>query len=760
MSILKLGLTFFAAGVASAIVGLPAVAHDDDGKIRDRQKPFRGPAWRLAEQPAGKKGDASGGVAGTFTSSGIQLKSWLPLNTLSAGAQNANSCWGHVAPDGKEYAIIGLYDGTAFVDITNPAAATLKAFVAGPASLWRDMRTHLGYCYAASEGGSGIQVINITRLAEGLAPIVATVTTPTTTTTSTHTLAVDNASGFLYRAGGGSNGLRMYDLRTTPASPVYVGQWSDIYIHECQVKTYTSGPYIGKQIAFCCGGANGGYANTGLYIVDVTNKAAPVQIGFAAYPGGKFCHQGWLDENSQYFYINDELDEGDTVSLTTTIVIDVSNLGNPVFVNRFDNGNTAIGHNLFVKGNLLYEANYRSGFRVFDLSVNPTDPPEIAYFDTYPGSDSANFNGLWTVWPFFPSGTVIGSDIERGLFVWTVEPTAATFAVANPPQYVNPTGGTTVDVVIAPQNGQVLNPASAKMVVTAAGSSTNVNLASLGANNFRGTFPAVTCTQIVSYQFEIATAAGAVTNDTTNRTALSAVGEAVVVDQNFEAASGWVGGVAGDTATGGVWTRVDPVGTTAQPEDDHSAIGAQCWITGQGTVGGGAGAADVDGGLTTLLSPNFDLTGLDEPTLEYWYWYSNNLGGAPNADSMPIEISANGGTTWTLVEDVATNNGVWTKRTWRVRDFITPSATVRVRFVARDLATGSLVEAGVDDVRITNIDCVAAIQGDLNGDGLVNAGDLAILLGAWGTTGGVSDINGDGAVDAVDLALLVGNWNG
>ena len=325
---------------------------------------------------------------------------------------------------------------------------------------------------------------------------------------------------------------------------------------------------------------------------------------------------------------------------------------------------------------------------------------------------------------------------------------------------MNPTGGTTVDVVIAPQNGQVLNPASAKMVVTAAGSSTNVNLASLGANNFRGTFPAVTCTQIVSYQFEIATAAGAVTNDTTNRTALSAVGEAVVVDQNFEAASGWVGGVAGDTATGGVWTRVDPVGTTAQPEDDHSAIGAQCWITGQGTVGGGAGAADVDGGLTTLLSPNFDLTGLDEPTLEYWYWYSNNLGGAPNADSMPIEISANGGTTWTLVEDVATNNGVWTKRTWRVRDFITPSATVRVRFVARDLATGSLVEAGVDDVRITNIDCVAAIQCDLNGDGLVNAGDLAILLGAWGTTGGVSDINGDGAVDAVDLALLVGNWNG
>ncbi len=737
--------------VLSTVLAPTAFAHDDDGKIRDRQKPYRGPGFRADDRKA------DGSVAGSFTSSGINLRSWLPLAQLSAGAQNANSCWGYVNPlSGKEYAIIGLYDGTAIVDITNPGNAQLKAFAAGPASLWRDVRTHGTYCYAASEGGSGIQVINLVRIDEGIANIVNTVTAPTTTTAATHTLAIDNASGFLYRAGGGSNGLRMYSL-ADPANPTYVGIWSNIYIHEAQIKTFTSGPYAGKQIAFCCGGGNGGYANTGLYIVDVTNKSNPVQLGYASYPNSRFCHQGWLDSEDKYFYINDELDEGDSVSVTTTIVIDVQNLSAPVHVNSFNNGNPAIGHNLFVKGNLLMEANYRSGFRVFDLSVNRLNPPEVAYFDTYPGSDSANFNGLWNIWPFFPSGTIIGSDIERGLFVWTLGGPSATFAVANPPTNILPAGGTTVDVTITPTAGQTLNAASARMALTVGATTQNIALTALGGNNYRATFPATPCTSTVSYQFEIANSAGEFTSDSA-RSAFSAVSVATAVDHNFESASGWTGGVAGDTATSGQWVRVDPVGTTAQPENDHSTTGAICWVTGQGTVGGAAGAADVDGGTTTLLSPAFDMSQMDEPTIEYWYWYSNNLGGAPNADSMPVEISNNGGTSWVLVEDIATNNSAWTKRSWRVRDFVTPTANVRVRFVARDLATGSLVEAGVDDFKVINVDCVASIPGDLNGDGVVGADDLAQLLGAWGATSGAADINGSGLVDATDLAILVSNW--
>ncbi|MCE2884972.1 MAG: choice-of-anchor B family protein [Planctomycetaceae bacterium] len=729
-----------------------AQAHDDDGKIRDRQKPVRATAYR-ADDPK-----SDGNVAGTFDSNGIVLKSWLPLNTLSAGAQNGNSCWGYVGTDGKEYAIIGLYDGTAIVDITVPGNAQLKAFVAGPASLWRDVRTHSRYCYAASEGGGGIQVISLANINSGSAPVVNTITAPTTTTAATHTLAIDNVSAFLYRAGGGSNGLRMYSL-ADPSNPAYVGQWSNIYIHEAQVVTYTSGPYAGKQIAFCFGGGNGGYANTGLYIVDVTNKAAPTQLGFVTYPGARFCHQGWLDEERRYMYINDELDEGDTVSVTTTIVVDVSNLTAPIFVNAFNNGNPAIGHNMYVKGNYLYEANYRAGVRVFDLSVSRTSPPEVAYFDTYPGSDAANFNGLWNIWPYFPSGTVIGSDLERGLFVWTIGGPVATFSVANAPVTVNPAGGSTVDVTITAGQGQTLNTSTARMKVTVGTTTTTVPLSPLGGNVFRGTFPATPCTSTVSYVFEVENNQGEASTDNP-RTAFSAVAVVTAVDENFEAVNGWVGGVAGDTATSGQWVRVDPVGTTAQPEDDHSTTGTVCWVTGQGTAGGAAGAADVDGGTTTLLSPVFDMSQMDEPTIEYWYWYSNNLGGAPGLDSMPVEITNNGGTSWVLIEDIATNNSLWTKRSWRVRDFITPTANVRVRFVARDLNQGSLIEAGVDDFKIVNVDCTATIPGDLNGDGLVNAADLAGLLSAWGATSGAADINGDGTVNATDLAILISNWNG
>jgi len=155
----------------------------------------------------------------------------------------------------------------------------------------------------------------------------------------------------------------------------------------------------------------------------------------------------------------------------------------------------------------------------------------------------------------------------------------------------------------------------------------------------------------------------------------------------------------------------------------------------------------------------FDLTGLDEPMIEYWYWYSNNLGGAPNLDSMPIEISNNGGSTWTSVTNVAASTTAWARHQWRVSDFIAPTSTMRMRFVARDLAAGSLVEAAIDDFRVSSIDCTAnTTPGDLDGNGSVNGADLAILLNNWGASG-AADIDGNGSTDGADLAILLNNWS-
>jgi murein tripeptide amidase MpaA len=227
-------------------------------------------------------------------------------------------------------------------------------------------------------------------------------------------------------------------------------------------------------------------------------------------------------------------------------------------------------------------------------------------------------------------------------------------------------------------------------------------------------------------------------------------------DDDFETATGWTVGAPGDNATSGQWVRVDPNGTSAQPENDADADGTFCFVTGQGPVGGAAGAADVDGGTTTLVSPILDCSD-PESYIQYARWYSNNLGGSPNADSMPIEISSNGGATWTQLELVVENANAWVVRTFRVADFTQPTANTRIRFVARDLGAGSLVEAGVDAVRVFALGCPATL-GDLDGDGIVGAADLGILLGAWGGPG-PADLDGSGAVDAGDLAVLLGAWS-
>lgn len=272
------------------------------------------------------------------------------------------------------------------------------------------------------------------------------------------------------------------------------------------------------------------------------------------------------------------------------------------------------------------------------------------------------------------------------------------------------------------------------------------------------TLPTNDCGAIVEYYFECTTARGMVRAPAMPNTAYSAsvTSSSLLFEDSFETSLGWTVGATGDTATGGVWTRVDPNATAAQPENDSSDAGAMCFITGQGAVGGALGSADVDGGATTLTSPLLNASDADA-VLTYRRWYSNNMGGAPNADSMPISISNDGGASWVLLEDVTENANAWVERSVRVANFVTPSASVRVRCVARDLASGSVVEAGFDFVRVSVTGCPSN-PSDINGDGSVDASDLAQLLGAWGLAG-VTDIDGSGVTNAADLAMLLGNWS-
>jgi len=384
-----------------------AFAHVDDPKERDRQPPYRGPGFRALSHKT---------AAMEFSVQGLTLLSWLPLGEFGGNIRSGIDCWGYVSPSGREYALMALSHGTGFVDITTPEDAGVVAVLAGPASSWRDIKVYKSYAYVVSEGGGGIQVFDLSRIDEGEVTLANRVPGGFQ---QTHNVAINEDSGFLYRCGGGDNGLRIYSL-ADPALPVFAAQWTDRYVHDAQVVSYSEGAYAGREIAFCASGFNGGSAETGLSILDVTDKNNIEVLVHYQYPDPSYSHQGWLSEDKRYFYLNDEGDEITTGITSTTHVIDVVDLQNPIHITTFTTGRTSIDHNLFVRENLIFEANYRSGLHVFD-ATDPLAPKEIAFFDTYPDDDEPRFNGLWGCYPFFPSKVIIGSDVEKGLFVWKLD---------------------------------------------------------------------------------------------------------------------------------------------------------------------------------------------------------------------------------------------------------------------------------------------------------------------------------------------------
>ena len=239
------------------------------------------------------------------------------------------------------------------------------------------------------------------------------------------------------------------------------------------------------------------------------------------------------------------------------------------------------------------------------------------------------------------------------------------------------------------------------------------------------------------------------------------VGEDVVVVEDDANADGqWTIGLPSDTATTGQWTRGNPNGTDAQPE--NAASGANCFFTGQGSVGGSLGENDVDGGFTTLISPSFDGVAVANSVISYRRWYSNDTGSAANSDVMEIDISNDGGSTWQPVETVSENAGAWVTRSFDIASLITPTNDMKIRFIASDLGDGSLVEAAIDLLVVGGIQCVdnegPICLGDLNTDGQVNGEDVGLLLGFWGTSEPIADLDGNGTVGGGDVGLILGGF--
>jgi choice-of-anchor B domain-containing protein len=373
------------------------------------------------------------GEADQFECSEVDLLAFLPLSELGLSpgsrdlADGITDVWGWTDPEtGNEYALVGRTGGASVVDVTDPSLPVYVGLLAAEGGSALDIKVYADHAFFIGTGDTGMPVFDLRRLRNVEAfPVTLTSDARYDGIASAHNLVIDTQSGFAFpvgASGGGDTcggGLHMIDIRN-PVTPTFAGCYTDTEglvwagrTHDAQCVEY-SGPdsdFEGRQICFASN-------ETALRIVDVTEKDDPVPIASATYPGMAYIHQGWLTEDQRYFYMNDELDElTGLAQRTRTLIWDVAELDDPILVAEYFGSTTATDHNLYIKGDRMYQANYQAGLRVLDIS-DPERPEEIGFFDTTPyEGNPPTMSGAWTAYPFFESGTVVVSSMQEGLFI-------------------------------------------------------------------------------------------------------------------------------------------------------------------------------------------------------------------------------------------------------------------------------------------------------------------------------------------------------
>jgi choice-of-anchor B domain-containing protein len=417
------------------LVALPpsGAAHDDEhGHGGD------GGNGQVGGQPMSAMGltPCVNGMAGTFPCRNVDLASFLPLASIGGGT--GNDVWGWTDPlTNREYALMGRSNGTAFVDITDAEQPVYLGDLPTHSlnSLWRAIKVYGNHAFIVSEAANhGMQVFDLTQLRNVTSPPVTFAETAHYNGFSrAHTIALNEETGFAYANGvtaytdAAANkcarGLHIINVHN-PTHPTFAGCFdADGYTHDAQCVIYRGADeaYRGREICF---NSN----EDTLTIVDVTDKNAPRQLSRTTYPGSGYTHQGWLTDDQTMFLVDDELDEQHLGTKTRTHIFNVSDLDAPSVTGIHEGTSAAIDHNLYILGRYAYEANYRSGLRVLDISrASTANLEEVGYFDIYPVDDNPAFNGAWSNYPYFKSGVVVVSGIEQGLFVLrpTTNPSAA-----------------------------------------------------------------------------------------------------------------------------------------------------------------------------------------------------------------------------------------------------------------------------------------------------------------------------------------------
>jgi choice-of-anchor B domain-containing protein len=406
------------------------------------------------------------GRAGAFPCHNIDYLAQVQLQEIPTQPTSASEIWGFVdADDDREYAILGHRNGTAIYDVTVPGTPVMVGNIPGNPSLWREVKalqvrqgdgTHRAYAYVSTEApGGGLQIIDLSNL-----PASVSLANTISDFSSSHTLYVSNIDyatnialpgrqPFLYIAGAniGGGAYRIYDL-TNPIVPVQVTAppQGTGYMHDSTSMLITD-----NRTTQCANAHNPcevlvDFNETTVDLWDVTDKSAPVRLSSTGYGNARYTHSGWPTTDNRFIIVHDELDELQLSINTHIYTLDVGDLRTPSLVTSYTGANTSTDHNGYTVGDRYYVSHYKRGLVIFDLT-NPRALTEVGSFDTYlsPSANSAGTDGAWGVYPFLPSGTLLVSDIENGMFLLrrneTLPPPPPPPPVSNPPPSQGGGGG-------------------------------------------------------------------------------------------------------------------------------------------------------------------------------------------------------------------------------------------------------------------------------------------------------------------------------
>ena len=363
----------------------------------------------------------------------------MNMNLLSVQSYSSdlNDIWGYSSDNG-EYALVGLYDGISVVNITNPSSPIDLGFYPGPSSMWRDIKTYGDYLYCINETGGGLQILNLEQVIYGVSNPTY-IENMSLDFTTAHNLYIDE-NGVLYVFGSNysNGGAMMFDLVSSPENPIFLGNYSGSYFHDGMVRGDT-----------LWGGAiyNGEFS-----VVDVSDKSNPVLLATQSTPNN-FTHNCWISDDGNTLFTTDE------VSGAYVTSYDVSNLNDIEELDRIQAWSTntnVIPHNTHVNGDFLITSYYTDGVSVVDAS-QPSNLIEVAYYDTSDGYSGSGFNGAWGAYPFLPSGNILVSDIENGLYVLEPKYTNASFLEGYVTNSVNGAPISNVSIQISSSNNPSLS---------------------------------------------------------------------------------------------------------------------------------------------------------------------------------------------------------------------------------------------------------------------------------------------------------------